>query len=269
MKYFPEGWLKKRENYDLISIQKAYLDGEILQGFVKKCNSDCNLIVSLGNNITGIIPQNEVDYFSHDENGYTNPDICKYKEKSFVQFKIKGMVDDKILLSRKEANKEAFNWFMENLKKGDIINGIVKNIRKYGVFVDIGAGVVGLLHVEDISVSRIKSPEERFKVGQKINVVIKDINEEKKQIVLSYKELLGSWEENVKNLKEGEIVEGIIREKDKNENGIFVELKPNLVGLADYKDDYQYGQMVLVYIRRIIKEKRKIKLEIKGGISKW
>ena len=68
--------------------------------------------------------------------------------------------------------------------------GIVKNIRKYGVFIEIGAGVVGLLHIEDISVSRIKSPEERFKVGQKIDVIIKEIDKENNQIVLTYKELL-------------------------------------------------------------------------------
>ena len=88
----------------------------------------------------------------------------------------------------------------DNLKPGQIVKGIVKNIRNYGVFVEIGAGVTGLLHIEDISVSRIKSPEERFYSGQKINVMIKSINKEKKQIVLSYKELYGTWEENARKI---------------------------------------------------------------------
>ena len=75
---------------------------------------------------------------------------------------------------------------MKIYKLGQVVKGIVKNIRKYGVFVEIGAGVTGLLHIEDISVSRIKSPEERFHSGQKIDVMIKSIDKEKKQIVLLF-----------------------------------------------------------------------------------
>lgn len=145
---------------------------------------------------------------------------------------------------------------------GQVVNGIVKNIRNYGVFVEIGAGVTGLLHIEDISVSRIKSPEERFFSGQKIKVVIKSINKEKKQIVLSYKELYGSWEENMKDIAEKTFLTGIVKEADKYKNGLFIELKPNLVGMADYKDGYEYGDKVNVFVKKIIKEKKKIKLVI-------
>ena len=105
------------------------------------------------------------------------------KVNSFVQFKVKDIYDDKILLSRKNVQKEALDWVKENLETGMIVNGIVKNIRKFGAFVEIGGGVVGLLHIEDISVSRIKSPEERFFIGQKINVMIKSIDKENNKIV--------------------------------------------------------------------------------------
>jgi len=135
-------------------------------------------------------------------------------------------------------------------------------MRKFGAFVEIGGGVVGLLHIEDMSISRIKSPEERFFIGQKINVMIKSIDRENNKFVLSYKELLGDWDENIKEYSEKTIVEGIVKESDKFKNGIFIELKPNLVGLAEYKEGVQYGQKVNVYIKKIIKERKKIKLLI-------
>ena len=140
--------------------------------------------------------------------------------------------------------------------------GIVKNIRPFGAFVEIGGGMVGLLHIEDISVSRIKTPEERLYVGQKINVMVKSIDREKERICLSYKELLGNWEENVQELQEKTIVDGIIKEADKYKNGIFVELKPNLVAMAEYQEGLHYGQKVKVLIKKIIKSKRKIKVVI-------
>ena len=131
-----------------------------------------------------------------------------------------------------------------------VVNGIVKNMRKFGAFVEIGGGVVGLLHIEDISVSRIKSPEERFFIGQKINVMIKSIDKDNNKIVLSYKELLGNWDENIKEYSEKTVVEGIVKETDKFKNGIFIELKPNLVGLAEFKEGVEYGQKVNVYIKK-------------------
>lgn len=140
--------------------------------------------------------------------------------------------------------------------------GIVKSMQPYGVFVEIGGGIVGLLHIEDISVARIKSPLERLKIGQKIKVVVKSIDRRQERVILSYKELLGSWEENIKEFEEGSTIVGIAREVEKSKNGIFIELKPNLVGLAEYKDGIEYGQPVNVYIKKIIPEKKKIKLMI-------
>lgn len=83
----------------------------------------------------------------------------------------------------------------------------MKNIRKFGAFVDIGGGITGLLHIEDISISRIKSPEERFFIGQKIKVMIKSIDKENNRIVLSHKELLGNWDDNIQDFQEKMIVE--------------------------------------------------------------
>ncbi len=217
----------------------------------------------MGNNITAILPRNEFEAINVDEYGYCNPSICKNKVNSYVQFRIKEIYDDnRIILSRKNVQKDALKWIENELEPGMVVKGIVKNMRKFGAFIEIGGGVVGLLHIEDISVSRIKSPEERFKVGQKINVMIKSIDRENDKIFLSYKELLGNWEDNVKDFQEKTVVEGTVKESDKFKNGIFIELKPNLVGLAEYKEGLEYGQKVQVYIKKIIKDKKKIKLLI-------
>lgn len=124
------------------------------------------------------------------------------------------------------------------------------------------SNVSGLLYIEDISVSRIKSPYERFEIGQDIDVMVKGIDTVKNRVSFTTKELLGSWEDNIKDFKQGTVVKGIVRETEKSKNGIFIELKPNLVGLAEYKENIEYGQNVDVYIKKIIPEKKKIKLLI-------
>lgn len=261
-KFIPEGWEETKDEMSKSFIQEAFDSGKTLQGYVNKCDSNYNLHLNLGNNIKGIIPRNELEGINVDDFGFCSTNICKNKVNQFVQFKIKEIYDDNnVLLSRKSVQEEALKW-ASNLEPGMVVNGIVKNMRKFGVFVEIGGGVVGLLHVEDISVSRIKSPEERFFNGQKINVMIKSIDKDNNKIVLSYKELLGNWDENIKEYSEKTVVEGIVKEADKFKNGIFIELKPNLVGLAEYKEGVEYGQKVNVYIKKIIKERKKIKLLI-------
>ncbi len=159
-------------------------------------------------------------------------------------------------------NIKKFIPIKDDLEENDIVQGVVKSIQPYGTFIEIEGGVVGLLHIEDTSVARIKSPSERFKIGQKVNVMVKSIDRKQNKLVFSYKELLGTWEENAKMFQKGTKVIGIAREVEKNHNGIFVELKPNLVGMAEYKENIEYGQNVEVYIKNIIPEKKKIKLII-------
>ena len=157
----------------------------------------------------------------------------------------------------------------DELKEGMIVSGNVASIQPYGAFIKTEDGQVGLLHIENISVSRIKNPSERFKIGQKINVMVKSIDDNNR-ITFTHKELCGTWEENIKDLQEKTVVTGIARETDKFKNGIFIELKPNLVGLADYDEDIKYGQEVKVFVKKIIPDKKKIKLSfIKEDNGLW
>lgn len=207
-KFIPEGWKNTVRDYSIDELKEIYEQGTIIEGLVNKCDENYNLQIILGKNIIGIIPRNEIDILSSDDFGMTKPSICQNKVNQVVQFKVKEIYDEnRILLSRKESEKDALNWVKNDLKEGSIVDGIVKNIRKFGVFVDIGGGVIGLLHIEDISISRIKSPEERFSVGQKIKVMIKSIDSENNRIVLSHKELLGNWNDNIKDFQEKTVVE--------------------------------------------------------------
>lgn len=122
--------------------------------------------------------------------------------------------------------------------------------------------MVGLAHIEDLSIARIKTPSERLKIGQKVDVVVKSIDRRTGKVILSYKETLGSWEENAKMFTAGMKAKGIVRETEKNKNGIFIELTPNLVGMAEYEEGLQYGQTVDVYIKKIDNQRKKVKLLI-------
>ena len=159
-------------------------------------------------------------------------------------------------------DEEKIKTVISNLKPGMIIDGIVKNIKPYGAFIQINNGVTGFLRIDDISVSRIKNPNERLKIGQNIKIMIKSIEEEKNRVNFTYKELLGNWEENARKYTEKSFTTGIVTGSDKFKNGLFIELTPNLVGMAEYQEGYEYGQEVNVFVKKILKDKKKIKLDI-------
>lgn len=225
-KFIPEGWLENFSTVTKDTLINAIETGEVMQGIVNKCDSNYNLYVDFGNNLKGIIPRDEIEAVNIDETGFPKPNICASKVNKYVQFKVKD-VDKKdcFILSRKAVGKDALNWIKQDVEAGQIVKGIVKSIKPYGVFVEIGGGIVGLLHIEDISVARIKTPLERLSIGQKINVMIKSIDYKLERVVLSYKELLGSWEDNVKEFEEGTTVVGIAREVEKSRKWHFYRVK--------------------------------------------
>ena len=249
-KFFPEGW----KNKDTEKTQ------EILQGIVKNCDKDYNLHVELENGMHGIIPRQEIEAINVDEKGLPKENLCIGKVHKYVQFKLKEKDGDNLIFSRKEVQQEVLNSVKTDLKIGENIKGIVKNITPYGAFIDIGGGVVGLAYIEDLSVARIKTPYERLKIGQNVNIVVKSIDRNTGKINLSYKDTLGTWEENAKKFSVGMNTKGIIRETEKNKNGIFIELTPNLVGMAEYKEGLKYGEKVDLYIKKIDYDKKKVKV---------
>ena len=155
-KFIPEGWNEVNKVFSLDELNMASVNGNIIEAKVTRCDSNYNLYLDLGNNITGIIPRDEVEAINVDETGFPKPNICTSKINKFVQFKVKDTSKKSaVILSRRAVGKDAMNWMKNDLKEGMQVCGIVKNIRPYGAFVEIGGGIVGLVHIEDISVARI------------------------------------------------------------------------------------------------------------------
>ena len=148
---------------------------------------------------------------------------------------------------------------MNSSHSGDIVEAKITHLESFGAFCDIGCGNIALLPIDSISVSRISHPKDRFYVGENIRAVIKSIADDGK-ITLSHKELLGTWEENAGMFTAGQTVTGVIRSVENY--GIFVEITPNLAGLAEPRQNVAAGQQASVYIKSIIPEKMKIKLII-------
>lgn len=263
--YLPEGFLiNTRENIHALSsfeaFHKAFTDKKQLEARAIYCDREHNLHIDFGF-IEGIIPRSECAV-GIDEG--TTRDIAIIarvnKPVKFIITDIKE-INGKLtaILSRKILQNRFYQLKLPEFKVGDIISASVTHLENFGVFCDIGSGINALLPIDNISVSRIPHPNVRFSVGDEIKVIIKDIDEDNR-VTLSHKELLGTWEENAQNFSVGETVSGIIRSVENY--GIFIELAPNLAGLAEYTSNVEVGQQASVYIKSIIPEKMKFKLII-------
>ncbi len=163
------------------------------------------------------------------------------------------------LLSRKNAQLRYKEQRLNALDAGDILSCTVTHIESFGAFCDIGCGISALLPIDCMSVSRISSPHDRIAVGQQVYCVIKN-RDVQGRFVLSIRELLGTWAQNAAQFHVGETVVGIVRSVE--DYGTFIELAPNLAGLAESNPDLRAGQAVSVYIKNILSDKMKIKLVI-------
>lgn len=265
MKFYPEGHLiDKPENRAALqnpaALSDAMRDGRILEARCIICDNEHNLIVDL-KCMRGIIPREE-GAIGIKEGTVRDIAIISRVNKP-VCFVITDFVRDAdgritAVLSRRLAQERCLTKYISELHCGDVIPVRVTHLESFGAFADIGCGIVSLLPIDSISVSRIDHPRERFTVGMDIRAVIraKDAN----RITLSHKELLGSWRENAERFRVGETVAGIIRSVESY--GIFVELTPNLAGLAELRENVRPGQQASVFIKNILPNRMKIKLVI-------
>ena len=263
--YMPEGSLiKTARNYDFISsragLELALEKQIILEAQVVLCDHNFNLHVELGSGISGVIPRYEVEY---SPDGEQPKDIAILtRVGKTVCFKVMGFKESSTgevvaMLSRRLAQLECIENYIKTLLPGDVVRAKVTHLESFGAFLDLGCGRISLLSIDAISVSRISHPSARLTVGNIIYAVVKTVDS-KGRIYLSMRELLGSWEENAAMFSEGQTVRGIVRSVESY--GIFIELAPNLAGLAEYREDVYPGQTAAVYIKSIIPDKMKIKL---------
>ena len=265
--YKPEGLLlstPKNIEYtsSLSGLERALERQVTLEAPVIMCDHDLNLHIELPNGMKGIIPRDEV-VLSRD--GEATKDIAILtRVGKVVCFKVlelrRGICGEAVaILSRRAAQSECMSEYVCTLTPGDVITTRVTHLESFGAFVDIGCGIISLLSIDCISVSRISHPSERLSVGDKLHVVVKSIDE-RGRLYVSLRELLGTWSDNAEQFAEGETVSGVVRSVESY--GIFIELAPNLAGLAEYRENIQSGLGAAVYIKSIIPEKMKIKLII-------
>ena len=207
------------------NINKALEDDAVIQGYIKSRTKGGMIVDVFG--IEAFLPGSQIDV--HPIRDY---DMFVGKTMEFKVVKInqefrnvvvshKALIEAELEAQRKEI--------ISHLEKGQILEGVVKNITSYGVFVDLG-GVDGLIHITDLSWGRINDPHEVVELDQKINVVILDFDEEKKRIALGLKQLAPHpWDALDPNLKVGDHVKGkVVVMAD---YGAFVEIQPGVEGL--------------------------------------
>ena len=271
-RYLPEGMLygSEQNTYwtaDLRRLERAMEQGQILEGMAVRCDcANMCLTVDMGC-VQGVIPREEALYLRQGDEAKDIAIITRVGKP--VAFKItdidlSGEVP-RAILSRRAAQEECAEKSISHLTPGDVIPATVTHLEPFGAFVDIGCGIVSLLTVDSISVSRISHPQDRFRCGDKIFCVVKSIDSENGRIYMTHRELLGTWEENAAAFSVGETVTGIVRSIE--EYGIFVELAPNLAGLAEYRDGIAVGDRCAVFIKSMIPDRMKIKLVLIDSIS--
>ncbi len=250
-------------------VNKAQEDGTIVKGFVK-CRTKGGMIVDVFG-IEAFLPGSQIDVKPiRDYDAYVGKTMEFKVVKINHEFK-NVVVSHKALIEAdiEEQKKEIIG----QLEKGQVLEGVVKNITSYGVFVDLG-GVDGLVHITDLSWSRINHPNEVVELDQTLNVVILDFDEDKTRIQLGLKQLSKHpWEALNPELKEGDEVEGVVTVIA--DYGAFIEVEEGVEGLIHVsemswsthlrsaQDFVKVGDKVKAKVLTLDREERKMSLGIK------
>ena len=250
-------------------VNEAFENDEIVKGFVKTRTKGGMIVDVFG--IEAFLPGSQIDIKPiRDYDQFVNQNIdCKIV-KINQEFR-NVVVSHKALLEAEQEAKRA--ELISKLEKGQVLEGVVKNITNYGVFVDLG-GVDGLIHITDLSWGRVNHPEEVVTLDEKIKVVVLDFNEQQKRIALGLKQLTPHpWDNLDANLKEGDKVKGkVILIAD---YGAFIEIEPGVEGLVHVsemswsprlhsaQEFLKVGDEVEAQVLSIDREARKISLGLK------
>ena len=198
IEFYPEGILiEKPENArcfkSINALNEAFFEEKILEARAIICDAEHNLIVDMGC-IKGIIPREEGALGIKEGKVRDIAIISRVNRPvSFIITDFKKNTDGATvaILSRSKAQQRCMQQYIASLSSGDVINARITHLEPFGAFADVGCGIVSLIPIDTISVSRIDHPRERFSVGMDIRAVVKSI--ENGRISLTHKELLGTW----------------------------------------------------------------------------
>ena len=264
--YLPEGSYTalpevRQALSSLDGLWRAQDEGMILEAVAQRCTAAHDLLFDFGF-AEGIMPR------SCGALGVAEGDTREIailsrvgKPTCFVVTEIDESAGAPVVwLSRTIAQQRAQDFFLETLRPGDVIPATVTHLENFGAFVDIGCGVASLIGIENLSVSRIFHPSDRLRVGQRICAAVRTVEPAARRVSLTHRELLGTWEQNAALFSPGETVRGVVRSVEPY--GVFIELAPNLSGLAEPRGDLAPGTIVSVYIKSILPQRMKIKLTV-------
>ena len=258
---------RQLKSWDMVNA--AYESGEIVKGYVKTRTKGGMIVDVFG--IEAFLPGSQIDIKPiRDYDVFVDTTMDFKIVKINQEFK-NVVVSHKALLEAEQEQKRS--ELISKLEKGQVLEGVVKNITNYGVFVDLG-GVDGLIHITDLSWGRISHPEEVVALDQKINVVVLDFNEQQKRIALGLKQLSPHpWEALSPDLKVGDTVKGkVVAVAD---YGAFIEVEPGVEGLVHVsemswsprlhsaQEFLKVGDEVEAQILTLDREARKMSLGIK------
>lgn len=250
-------------------VNQSLEQDEIVTGYVK-CRTKGGLIVDVFG-LEAFLPGSQIDVKPiRDYDQYVGKNMEFKVVKINHEFKNVVVSHKALIEAELEEQKKVI---MQGLEKGQVLEGVVKNVTTYGVFVDLG-GVDGLIHITDLAWGRINHPEEVVTLDEKINVVILDFDDDKKRIALGLKQLTSHpWDAFEQELKPGDVVKGkVVVLAD---YGAFIEVAPGVEGLVHVsemswsqhlrsaQDFLKIGQEVESVILTLDKEERKMSLGIK------
>lgn len=263
-KFYPEGHLLHTlENQaacaSVQALRQAMERQTILEGVALLCNEAHDLTVSAGG-FKGKLPREEAALGIAE--GTTREIAVLSLVGKAICFTVTDMQKTEEgyvpILSRRKAQETARGYLLSNLRPGDVIPATVTHLEPFGAFVDIGCGIPSMIGVDRLSVSRIAHPKDRLRIGQRIYAAVLGVDRENNRVLLTHRELLGTWEENAALFRPSTAVTGIVRSiKD---YGVFIELTPNLSGLSEQGEDLREGDRVSVYLKSILPDRMKIKL---------
>lgn len=257
-------------NWD--EIVKAFEDKTVLE--VKVTRPVNGGVIAEYKEVSGFIPLSQLsDHYVENAEEFIGQTM-EVRVSRVDQRRNRAVFSHKLFLNEEKEKLVAEIW--ENLNVDDVVEGTVMRFTDYGAFVDIG-GIDGLLHISEISWGKLKHPQEVLSIGQKINVKVLSMNEEKGKISLGLKQNQPEpWSVIDKNYQVGQVIEGkVVQIK---EYGAFVELEPGLDGLVhisevahkrvgNINDELEIGQVVKAKILEIDKERKRISLSIRETID--
>ena len=268
-----DGQIKlSKKKYNILEIWKKteehYNQGKSIQGtIIEKTRG--GMKVDIG--VTAFLPNSQIDFYPISNPSSFIGQTYDFKILKYNKERVNIVLSRRALLETDRIEKR--NKTLEKIKNGMVVKGIIKNIAKYGVFIDIG-GIDGLLHITDITWGRISNLENVFKIGDEIDVMVLEMDLENNKVALGLKQKTEDpW--NDINIKKDDILEGKVA--GVTPYGIFIEIKPGVEGLVANNEitwsktnveKISYvktvGNNVKVLIQEIDKEKKKITLSIKA-----